>query len=471
MTRNFEDDEDGNRKSKRIRRDPLPAGAIGTRPLVAIIGRPNVGKSTLFNRFARRRIAIVEDIEGVTRDRHYTDTTILGREVVIVDTGGFDPESDDPMRESIATQVKLALSECDVVVCVLDGVAPPTNADREAIRLLRMAQKPIIYVANKSDTPKIAHAAMELYELGIPEIVPVSALHGHGMGALEEAVAKVLPRPDEIIAPDLRDVPRIAIVGKPNAGKSSLVNRLLGEARQIVDDRPGTTVDSIDALYENKEGKRFVLIDTAGMRRKRSVHESVESLSVLQAIRAMERCDLIVLLVDANEGVAEQDAKIAGLAKDRGRAMVIGLNKSDLHKEDEREKSEEKTRRVLAYAPWAPIVHLSAKSGRGVEKLMTTVAAAVESHQKRITTAELNRFFDEVLAHHPPPLNKGKPVRLYYVTQAQTAPPTFIAVTNYPDAVHFSYQRYVMNSIRERFGFVGTPLRVFYKAKRKRDLS
>lgn len=465
-----EPSEDGVEEPKRRRRlDPIPAGAEGNRPLVAIVGRPNVGKSTLFNRLARRRLAIVENIEGVTRDRHYADTNILGREVVLIDTGGFDPESDDPMRESIARQVKLALAECDVVICVLDGQAPPTNADREAVHLLRQAKKPVIFVANKSDTPRGAHESFDLYKLGIPSLLPVSSLHGHGLGALEESVARSLPKNEASSSPSLVDVPRIAIVGKPNAGKSSLVNRLLGEDRQIVDDRPGTTVDSIDTLME-RDGEKYVVIDTAGMRRKRSVHETVESMSVLQAVRAMERSDLILLMIDAKEGVAEQDAKIAGLANDRGRAMVIVLNKMDLLKGPERDKAEEKMRDVVSFAPWAPVVHISAKTGRGINELFVTIKKVIASHRLRVTTGELNRFFEEVLAHKPPPLNKGKPVRLYYVTQAQITPPTFVAVSNFPDAVHFSYQRYVVNSIRERFKLVGTPIRVRYKAKRKKEL-
>ena len=459
---------DRKRGEARERYQPLPAGATGTRPIVAIVGRPNVGKSTLFNRLAGRRIAIVEDLPGVTRDRHYADTNVLGRECVIIDTGGFDPESDDPMRANIASQVGLALSECDIVMCVFDASQDPTQADREAVKLLRMTNKPVLYVANKSDSPRVANEAMSLYELGIPEVLPVSGLHGHGVGELEEALVALLPVREIENVPELEGVPRIAIVGRPNAGKSSVVNQLLKEDRQIVDDRPGTTVDSVDALYRRGDTS-LVLIDTAGIRRKASVHESVEALSVFQAIRAMERSEAVVLMIDAKAGVSEQDAKIAGLAEDRGRAIVIGLNKCDLLSREEILAAETKVRDVLAFVPWATIVHMSAKSGRGINKLVAAIESAVAAHKKRVTTGELNRFFAEVLETHPPPIHRGKPVRLYYVTQAQTSPPAFIAVANYPDAVHSSYKRYVINKIREAFQFEGTPVRVMYRAKNKKQ--
>lgn len=460
----------GEREGPR-RKDPLPANAIGHRPVVAIVGRPNVGKSTLFNRLTGQHLAIVEDVPGVTRDRHYADAVLLGRDCVIIDTGGFDPHSDDPMAEGIATHVRLALDEADVIVCVLDATTGPMPADREAVALLRPTNKPVIYVGNKADSPKRESASMELYELGIDAMLPISAQHGIGIGDLEEQIAEVLPeRPEGVEDPSHEGVPRLAIVGRPNAGKSSLMNRLLGEDRQLVDDRPGTTIDSIDALIE-VDGERYVLIDTAGIRRKRAVKKElgVEGLSVMKAIRAMERSDAVVLMVDADDGVAEQDARLAGLAMDRGRALVIALNKSDLLDAERRKKSIARSREILAFAPWAPIVVVSAKTGRGTKKLLETVRAALVEHQKRVPTAELNRFFEEVLEHHPPPTQKGKAIRLFYVTQAATRPPTFIAVTNEPKLVHFSYQRYVQNAIRKRFGFEGVPVRVFYRKRRRKE--
>ncbi|MAC29009.1 MAG: ribosome biogenesis GTPase Der [Sandaracinus sp.] len=441
--------------------------------MVAIVGRPNVGKSTLFNRLARQKLAIVEDVEGVTRDRHYADAFVLGREYVLIDTGGFDPDSDDPMKEGIAGHVELALEECDIVICAFDGSVDPTSADLEAVKLLRGTDKPVLYVANKADSEKQALGTVSYYELGLEKVFPVSALHGRGLGDLEEALAKLLPEPapEGVTLEDpLEGVPRVALVGRPNAGKSSLVNRLTGEDRQLVDDRPGTTVDTVDTLLE-RDGHRLVLIDTAGMRRKRKVRkQGVEALSVYQAIRAMERSDLVVLMIDAHEGVGEQDAKIAGLAVDRGCALVIGLNKGDLMSRDEIAAARQRTREVLSFAPWAPMVTLSAKTGRGVKRLLKEVDRAVTAHQKRVKTAALNRFFEEVLERHPPPTQKNRAIRLYYVTQAASAPPTFVVVTNYPKLVHFSYQRYVENQLRERFGFEGTPLKIRYKAKRKVQL-
>ena len=443
-----------------------PAGSISNKPLVAIVGRPNVGKSTLFNRLVGQQIAIVEDIPGVTRDRHYADAFALGREFVLIDTGGFDPDSDDPMKTGIATQVRLALEECDVVICVLDATVDPLPADREAAALLRDAGKPVIFVANKADSENRAQAAVSYYELGIDAILPISALHGRGIGELEEAIARRLPDVVEIAELEL-DVPRVAIIGRPNAGKSSLVNQLCGEARQLVDHRPGTTVDSIDTLVE-RDDTRLILIDTAGIRRKRSVkRKGIEGLSVIQAIRSIERAHLVVLMIDARAGVGEQDAKIAGLAHDRGRALIIALNKVDLLSREEQKKAMDRAREVLAFVPWAPLVTVSALKGRGLSALLGRIQDAVAEHRKRISTAELNRFFEEVLEKHPPPTMHHRAVRLYYITQVTVAPPTFVVITNEPRGVHFSYQRYVVNQIRERFGFKGTPIRVVYRGKKR----
>ncbi|NCQ59885.1 MAG: ribosome biogenesis GTPase Der [Myxococcales bacterium] len=450
----------------------IPAGATGSLPLVAIVGRPNVGKSTLFNKLTRKRLAIVEDVPGVTRDRHYADAWMLGRDLVLVDTGGFDPQSGDPMQGGIATHVRLALEEADVVVGVLDASSDPLPADREAVKLLRQSQRPVIWIANKCDSEKQALGVAAHYELGIDRIYPVSALHSRGLGDLEEAIVDALPEAIEGADTPWLDVPRIAIVGRPNAGKSSLVNRLVGEERQLVDSRPGTTVDSVDTLLERK-GEQMVLIDTAGMRKKKRVAGSggsnVEAASVFAAIRAMERGDVVILMIDANDGVGEQDAKIAGLAHDRGRALVIALNKVDLLSKEDRKAAVRRTQEILAFAPWAPIMTLSAKTGRGVGKLIEAASRAVVEHRRRVTTGEANRFFEEVLEKHPPPSMNHRPVRLYYITQAQSRPPTFVVSTNHEDGVHFSYQRYVVNQIRERFGFEGTPVRVRYRGKAKRD--
>jgi GTP-binding protein len=436
------------------------------RPIVAIVGRPNVGKSALFNRLTRSRLAIVEDRPGVTRDRLYADANSFGRDYILVDTGGFDPDSDDPLKQSIATQVRVALSEADAVICLLDGTQSPLPADREAVRLLRQTQLPVLHVANKIDNPVLSMNAKELYRLGIDTLLEVSALHGHGIGDLEEAIAAALPEPEPEVEPADAVPPRIAIVGRPNAGKSSLVNRLLGQERQIVDDRPGTTVDAVDALYD-ADGEPLVLIDTAGIRRKRSVDGGLEAMAVMQAIRAIERCDTVVLMIDAVQGASQQDARIAGMALERGRALCVALNKMDLLDADGREKAIKHAEDELAFVPWAPLCRVSARSGRGVSGLMKSVRAVTANHNKRIGTAEVNRFFEEVLAHHPPPTSGGRSVRLYYVTQVRAAPPTFMVSANHPERVHTSYQRYLMNQLRERFGFDGTPISVRYRSHKE----
>ncbi len=446
----------------------LPGGLAGF-PIVAVVGRPNVGKSTLFNRLARQRLAIVHDEPGVTRDRHYADTMAFGRPYTLVDTGGFDPEDDDPMRSGIAKHVKAAIAEADVIVFLTDGSLELTNADRAAVQLLRESTKPVIYAANKADSPSVDAGGYDLYRYGVDHVFPISALHGRGMGELEGAIVAAFPKVAPVEDPHAEEMPRIAIVGRPNAGKSSLLNRLLGEDRMLVDDKPGTTRDAISAIVE-RNGKQYVVIDTAGIRKQGQVTKAddpVEALSVMLAIRTIERAHIVILLVDGAQGVAEQDAKILGLAHDRGRALIVALNKSDLTDSDQQKEAEALARDKLTFAPYAPIVRLSAKTGRGVDVLFRTVDEVHEAYFKRVPTGAVNRFFEAVLATHPPPTMGHRAPRLYYVTQAEVAPPTFVAIANYPDSIHFSYRRYVMNQIRKHFGFDGVPIRVSYKAKRK----
>jgi GTP-binding protein len=456
-------------------------------PLVAIVGRPNVGKSTLFNRLARRKLAIVHDEPGVTRDRHYASTLAFGTPYALVDTGGFDPEDTDPMRAGIAEHVRAAIAEADVVVFVTDASTDLAPADRAAVDLLRRSTKPVVFVANKADSPRRDAEAFDLYRLGVKDVLPVSALHGRGIGELESAIVERLPESE----PPPKDeggepLLRVAIVGRPNAGKSSLLNRLLGENRVMVDDRPGTTRDAIDALVvrralEPRRGessatdeagqsdKRYVFIDTAGIRRKAKVkkaEDDVEALGVLSAIRSIERAHVVVLMVDAKEGVSEQDAKILGLAEERWRALVIVLNKSDLLDKEQLKKAAQLVREKLAFAPWAPIVTISAKTGRGVSELFKTIDEVRAAYFFRASTGELNRFFEQVLDTRPPPTMGNRSPRLYFITQASVAPPTFVAMSNAPDSIHFSYQRYVQNQLRKRFGFEGAPVRVFYRQKR-----
>jgi GTPase len=477
--------------SPRFSPPPAPPLHRGERslPIVAIVGRPNVGKSTLFNRLARTRAAIVHDEPGVTRDRHYAMATAFGRSYLLVDTGGFDPESHDRMKSGIAGHVKAAIAEADVVVFVTDNEL--TSADRAAVSLLRGANKPVLFVSNKADNKEKDADAFELYRLGAPKVLPLSALHGRGMAELERAIVASFPPAlppggsgdpppsDESPAPDEdagspsvhenRAEARVAIIGKPNAGKSSLLNRLLGQARMLVDPEPGTTRDAIDTRVTRGD-KSYLFIDTAGIRKKGRVtkaEDAVESMSVLQAIRAIERSNVCVLVCDAKEGVAEQDAKIVGLAEDRRRALVIALNKSDLLSKDEWKRAEEKAREKISFVPYVPIVLISAKTGRGVQGLVETVDTVLAAYRKRVPTGELNRFFEEVLATRPPPTMGGRAPRLFYVTQAESSPPVFVVVSSAPDAVHFSYQRFVVNQLRKRFGFEGVPIRVVYRGRRR----
>ncbi len=455
-------------KGKEKERGRLPHQANA---LVAIVGRPNVGKSTIFNRLVGRREAIVHDEPGVTRDRHYAEAWSLGRRYTIVDTGGFDPESDDPMRQGISRQVQVAIEEADLIVCVFDGVQGATDADRQAVNLLRRSGRPVVYVANKADSDRSAFESNELYSLGVETIHAISALHGRGFNDLEDALVRALPPADELTAPDQEDMIRVAVVGRPNAGKSSLVNRLAGEDRTLVDARPGTTRDPVDTLIE-RDGRKFLLVDTAGIRRKSLVvkeHDAVEVVSVLRAMRAMEEAEIVVLMCDAAIGVAEQDAKILGLADERGRAVVVVLNKMDQLDREKLVEAEKIAKEKLSFAPWVPYVATSALTGRGTQALLRKIVAVRENFHRRVPTAELNRFFESVLKTHPPPTQGGRAPRLYYVTQAETAPPLFAVMSSSPESVHFSYQRYVKNQLRKAFDFEGVPVRVAYRARRRRE--
>jgi GTP-binding protein len=437
-------------------------------PIVAVVGRPNVGKSTLFNRLAGQSLAIVDDQPGVTRDRHYAVAHLYGRNVTLVDTGGFDPESDDPMQQGIARHVRAAIQEADVVLCVLDGSIPPTAADREAVALLRRGEKPVVYAANKIDTPARLSEAAELYRLGVPELVAVSALHGRGTAELAEAIAKLLPPFDAGATAEDDGVTKVALIGKPNAGKSSLFNRLAGEERALVDDRPGTTRDPVDQRVV-VAGRPFVVVDTAGIRRKARVERGIELVSVMRSIRALERADVAVLMCDATEGVTEQDARLVGLAIERRRALIVGLNKMDAVPKADRDKVAQAARDTLSFARWAPVVELSAKTGTGVNQLMQRVGKAADELKRRVTTAELNRFFRAVLERQAPPTQGGKAPRIYYLTQVESSPPLFIAWASYPESIKVSYQRFVENQIRKAFGFESVPVTVHYRARDRRD--
>ncbi len=443
-----------------------------TSAIVAVVGRPNVGKSTLFNRLVGKKLAIVDDQPGVTRDRHYAPAHIHGHNVTLIDTGGFDPTSDDPMQQGIARHVNAAISEADVIVCVLDGSMSVTAPDREAVQLLRRSKKPVIYVANKVDTAHQAPAAHELYELGVPEIVAVSALHGRGTANLAQAIAKHLPKAARGEPEEEADeiIPRLALIGRPNAGKSSMFNRLTGSERALVDPRPGTTRDPVDARIE-ADGRTFLIVDTAGIRKKARVERGIELVSVLQAIRSIERAQVVILMCDAVLGVQEQDSRLLGMCLERRRAVIVGLNKADLQNKKQQADSEEIARDELRFAGWVPIVHLSAKTGRGVKELLDLAARASKEFKRRIPTGELNRFFEGVLQKHPPPTSKGRAPRIFYITQAEAHPPRFVAMCNAPEYITEAYKRFVANQIRQAFDFRAVPITVEYRARKRNEIA
>jgi len=436
-------------------------------PIVAIVGRPNVGKSTLFNRLAGIQTAIVHDEPGVTRDRHYADVHIFSRSFTLIDTGGFDPADTDAIGRGIQRHVRAAVEQADVVMCVLDGQGPPTEADAAAVRMLRQSNKPVIYLANRLDNERQAREATELYALGI-EPIAVSALHGRGMDRMGEALLAALPplveSTDEAAA---EVVPRLALIGRPNAGKSSLLNRLSGEERSLVDDRPGTTRDPVDARIDYK-GQPYLVVDTAGIRRRSKVEAGVESQSVMQSLRAISRADVVALLCDAAEGLAEQDARLLGLVADRNRPIVVGLNKIDLLDADGRKRALEQARTQLHFAPWAPIVPFSNKTGEGSNQLMTAVRRAYTEYTQRVTTGELNKFLQMVVEQKPPPSGKRNP-RLFFMTQAQASPPVFVVMCSNSEEIPDAYRRFLANQIRKTFNFEAVPVVVRYKNRRRRE--
>jgi GTP-binding protein len=445
-------------------------------PIVAIVGRPNVGKSTLFNRLLGTRVAIVHDQPGVTRDRHYADVNVYGRTFTLVDTGGFDPDDKDAIGKGIARHVRAAVAEADLVMCVIDGQSPPSEADTAAIKMLRQADKPVIYLANRMDHAGLEAEASELFGLGIQPIF-VSALHGRGMAELGEALLANLPplppqpaesdveaEPAAEAEPSAPTVPRVALIGRPNAGKSSLLNRLSGQERSLVDDRPGTTRDPVDVSLTFK-GRPYLMVDTAGIRRKSRIDDDVESQSVMQALRAVARADVVVLMCDASIGLAEQDARLLGLCAERARAIVVGMNKIDLLGKEARQRAVESARTQLHFAPWVPIVSASTLSGEGITQLMNAVQRSFGEYSQRITTAKLNDFLQALVDKTPPP--RGP--RLFFMTQVQASPPVFVVMCSSAEDIKDSYRRFVSNQLRKTFGFESVPLVVRYRNRRQRE--
>ena len=435
------------------------------KPLVAIVGRPNVGKSMLFNKLTGKRLSIVEDTPGVTRDRLYAQAEWRGRTFDLVDTGGIEPGTDSEMLLFMRQQAEIAIQNATVIVFLCDIQTGLTAADQEVGAMLLKSGKPVVLAVNKMDKTGLTDPEIyEFYNLGLGDPVAVSAVHGHGTGDLLDECFRYFPDSDEVEEDD--DVVKVAIIGKPNVGKSSLVNRILGQERVIVSDIAGTTRDAIDNYFENKEGK-YLFIDTAGMRRKSRVDDRVEKFSVLRSTMAIERSDVCLILIDANEGVTEQDTKVAGLAHEAGKASIIVVNKWDAVEKDDKtmDNMVKDIRRDLSYMPYAPIVFLSALTGSRVEKLFSVINDVNAQASMRISTGMLNDVLADATTRVQPPTDKGKRLKVYYMTQVGVKPPHFVIFCNRAELFHFSYQRYIENQIRATFGLQGTPVKITIRQK------
>ena len=441
-----------------------------SKPTVAIVGRPNVGKSTFFNYIVGKRISIVEDTPGVTRDRVYAQGNWRGRNFTLVDTGGIEPESDDIILSQMREQANLAIAMADVIVFVTDLKQGVTAADSDIALMLKKSKKPIVLVCNKADNyGKIPDEIYEFYNLGLGEPHRVSAANAIGIGDVLDAIYEELPPEDGNENDD--EVIKVAIIGKPNVGKSSLVNKILGENRVIVSNIAGTTRDAIDSEFENEFGK-YVFIDTAGIRKKSKVSENLEKYSVMRSLLAVERADVCLLMIDANEGVTEQDTKIAGEAHEAGKGIIIVVNKWDEYEKNNGtvEQYKKDVYNKLSYLSYAPILFISAKTGQRVNKLFELINSVASQNALRVSTSVLNQVLNEAIAIVQPPTDKGKRLRIFYMTQATTKPPTFVVFVNDKDLFHFSYERYLINQIRKEFGLVGTPVRMIVREKNEKDV-
>ncbi len=435
-------------------------------PTVAVVGRPNVGKSTFINRMVGAREAIVHDMPGVTRDRLYMRTDWNGRDFVVVDTGGIVPGTDEELLQSVEQQARVAIEEADVIVFIVDGEAGVTPVDEDVANLLRTTKKPLILAVNKLDNVTEDPKASEFWSLGLGEPRPISSMHGLGIGDLLDEIVGGFPPPSEEPPPEEL---RIAIVGKPNAGKSSLTNALLGHERMIVSPVAGTTRDAVDTRLE-VNGKVYVLVDTAGIRKKARVDFGVEQFSVVRALKAVDRADVVVLVIDGVEGVTEQDQRIAAIAEDSGKALVVAVNKWDIVPKDTHTMASYRKilEEELRHVKWAEVVFISAKTGQRIDQVLEAAERAAEENSRRITTGVLNEVISEATTMNPPPASHGKRLRIYYASQAVTNPPTFLMFCNEPKLVSDHYKRYLENKIREAFGFSGTPLRLVFRPRRDR---
>ncbi|EAD2145072.1 ribosome biogenesis GTPase Der [Listeria monocytogenes] len=434
------------------------------KPVIAIVGRPNVGKSTIFNRIVGERVSIVEDVPGVTRDRIYNSAEWLGKEFNIIDTGGIDL-SDEPFLEQIRAQAEIAIDEADVIIFITNGREGVTDADEQVAKILYRSNKPIVLAINKVDNPEMRDQIYDFYSLGFGEPYPISGSHGLGLGDMLDAVRAHFPKEEEEEYPD--DTVKFSLIGRPNVGKSSILNALLGEDRVIVSDIAGTTRDAIDTTY-TFDGQDYVMIDTAGMRKRGKVYESTEKYSVLRAMRAIERSDVVLVVINAEEGIREQDKRIAGYAHDAGRAIIIVVNKWDAINKDEKTINvwTEDIREQFQFLSYAPIVFVSAKTKQRLNNLFPLINQVSDNHSLRVQSSMLNDVISDAVAMNPSPMDKGKRLKIFYTTQVAVKPPTFVVFVNDPELMHFSYERFLENRIREAFPFEGTPIRVIAR-KRK----
>ncbi|NLC87521.1 MAG: ribosome biogenesis GTPase Der [Clostridiaceae bacterium] len=438
------------------------------KPTVAIVGRPNVGKSTFFNYIVGKRISIVQDEPGVTRDRIYADATWKGKTFTLIDTGGIEPESEDIIISQMREQANIAINIADVIIFLTDIKQGVTAADKEISLMLKKSKKPIVLVCNKADNfGRTTDDIYEFYNLGIGDPYPVSSVNAIGIGDVLDAIYDDFPESNE---EEENSVIKVAVIGKPNVGKSSLINKILGENRVIVSDIAGTTRDAIDSEFENESGK-YVFIDTAGIRRKSKVEEKIERYSVMRSVLAVERADVCLLMIDANEGVTEQDKKIAGEAHEAGKATIIVINKWDEYEKDQdsTEKYKKQVYNELAYLSYAPIIFISAKTGQRVNKLFEMINIVANQNAMRVSTSVLNQVLNEAIAIVQPPTDKGKRLKIYYMTQASTKPPTFVVFVNDKKLFHFSYERYLINQIRKEFTLTGTPVRMIVRERNQKD--